>query len=419
MSLGGRSGRVLRVTNLSDDGPGSLRAAVEADGPRTVVFDLGGTIPLASSLVIRNGRITLAGQTAPGGGITLRDHPLVIAADDVVVRHIRSRLGDESGIEADAVSIERGRRIILDHLSASWSVDETLSVGSRYDPPERGIYDVTVQWSFIAESLNGSGHAKGDHGYGSLVRGGHGARMTFHHNLWAAHRARMPRPGNYNPPPVDHEGPKFEFRANVFHNWGGSHSGYNADTDSLSSYAFIGNAYIPGSDSTGRWAFEESNPLARAWFEGNAMDEHVPADPWTLVRNSERPGYRLASRPDWAEPATETSRTAEAAVLAGAGAGPVRDAVDERIAAGVRTRSLMIINSQTEVGGWPVLAAGTPWIDRDADGMPDDWETSQGFDPVNPADGASDRDGDGFTNLEDWLNSLAFVNADEDAVDAA
>lgn len=407
MALGGRGGRVLRVTSLEDAGPGSLRAAIEADGPRTVIFDIGGTIRLASPLTIRRGRITVAGQTAPGGGITLRDHPLVVAADDVVVRHIRSRLGDESRIESDAISIDRGSRIILDHVSASWSVDETLSVGSRYDPPERGVYDVTVQWSVIAESLNASGHAKGQHGYGSLIRGGHGARMTFHHNLWAAHRARMPRPGNYNAPSIDPRGPRFEFRENVFHDWGGSHAGYNADTESLSAYAFIGNAYIPGPDSAGRWAFEESNPLARAWFEGNAMDGQVPADPWSLVKDSDRPGYRMAARPDWAEAATGSAAEVEAAVLARAGAGPVRDAVDERIIAGVRARTLRVIDSQSQVGGWPELAAGTPWVDGDGDGMPDDWETANGLNSADPADGPADRDGDGWTNLEDWLNSLA------------
>ena len=405
-ALGGRGGRVLRVTHLGDSGPGSLRAAVEAEGPRTVIFDIGGVIRLASPLTVRRGRITIAGQTAPGGGITLRDHPLVVAADDVVIRHIRSRLGDESGVEADAVSIERGRRIILDHISASWSVDETLSVGSRYDPPERGVYDVTVQWSVIAESLNASGHAKGDHGYGSLVRGGHGARMTFHHNLWAAHRARMPRPGNYNPSSVDAEGPRFEFRSNVFYDWGGGRAGYNADTESLSAYAFIGNAYIPGPDSTGQWAFEESNPMARAWFDGNAMDGDVPADPWSLVRDSNRPGYRLTARPDWAQAADETAAQAEARVHVHAGAGPVRDAVDARIIEGVRSRTGRVINSQSDVGGWPVLEAGSPWIDSDGDGMPDDWETARGLDPRDPNDGVSDRDGDGFTELEDWLNSL-------------
>ena len=405
-ALGGRGGRVLRVTHLGDAGSGSLRAAVEADGPRTVVFDIGGVIRLASPLTVRRGRITIAGQTAPGGGITLRDHPLAVSADDVVIRHIRSRLGDESGVEADAVSVERGRRIILDHISASWSVDETLSVGSRYSPPERGIYDVTVQWSLIAESLNASGHAKGDHGYGTLVRGGHGARMTFHHNLWAAHRARMPRPGNYNPPPVDPEGPRFEFRSNLFYDWSGGHAGYNADTESLSAYAFIGNAYIPGPDSVGRWAFEESNPLARAWFEGNAMDGAVPSDPWSLVKDSDRPGYRLAARPDWAEAADETATEAGIRVLANVGAGRIRDAVDARIIEGVRARTGHIIDSQSQIGGWPELDEGLPWIDGDGDGMPDDWETAQGLNPVDAMDGNADRDGDGFTNLEDWLNSL-------------
>lgn len=407
MAVGGRGGQVLRVTNLEDTGRGSLRAAIEANGPRTVIFDIGGTIRLASPLTIRRGQITVAGQTAPGGGITLRDYPLVVAADDVIVRHIRSRLGDESGVESDAVSIERGRRIILDHVSASWSVDETLSVGSRYDPPERGIYDVTVQWSIIAESLNGSGHAKGQHGYGSLVRGGHGARMTFHHNLWAAHRARMPRPGNYNSPTVDPEGPRFEFRENVFHDWGGSHAGYNADTESLSAYAFIGNVYIPGPDSTGRWAFEESNPLARAWFEGNAMDGQIPDEQWSLVKDSNRPGYRMTARPEWAQPATGAPAEVEAAVLARAGAGPIRDAVDERIIGGVRARSMRIIDSQSEVGGWPRLDGGTAWTDGDGDGMPDDWERANGLDPSDAGDGHADCNGDGWTNLEDWLNSLA------------
>ena len=405
-ALGGRGGRVLRVTHLGDSGPGSLRAAVEADGPRTVIFDIGGVIRLASPLTVRRGRITIAGQTAPGGGITLRDHPLVVAADDVVIRHLRSRLGDESGVEADAVSVERGRRIILDHISASWSVDETLSVGSRYTPPERGIYDVTVQWSLIAESLNASGHAKGEHGYGSLVRGGHGARMTFHHNLWAAHRARMPRPGNYNPPEVDPEGPRFEFRSNVFYDWSGGHAGYNADTESRSAYAFIGNAYIPGPDSAGRRAFEESNPLARAWFEGNAMDGVVPADPWSLVKDSDRPDYRLTARPDWADAATETAAQAEVRVLAQVGAGRIRDAVDARILEGVRARTGHIIDSQAQVGGWPELEPGSPWVDSDGDGMPDDWEAAHGLGSADATDGTADRNGDGFTNLEDWLNSL-------------
>ncbi|HEV2080967.1 MAG TPA: pectate lyase [Brevundimonas sp.] len=404
-AVGGRGGPVLRVTSLEDAGPGTLRAAIDAEGPRTIVFDVGGTIRLRSPLVVREGRVTVAGQTSPGGGIALRDQPLIIRADDVVIRHIRSRLGDESGVEADAISIERGSRIILDHVSASWSVDETLSIGSRYDPPERGIYDVTVQNSIISESLNASAHAKGDHGYGTLARGGHGARISFIGNLWASHRARMPRPGNYNPPAADPVGPLFEFRQNVFFNWGGGHAGYDADTESISTYAFVGNAYLPGPDSQGRWAFEDSNPLAKAWFEGNAMNGVVPADPWSLVRFDGGPGQRLAARPEWAAAADSGPVATTTRVLAEAGALP-RDPVDARVAEGVRGGSGRIIDSQEGVGGWPELAPGVPWTDSDGDGMPDAWELARGLDPADENDGPTDADGDGFTNLEDWLNSL-------------
>lgn len=403
LARGGRGGAVLRVTSLDDSGPGSLRAAIEAEGPRTVVFDIGGTITLASPLRIREPRITVAGQTAPGGGITLRGQPLLISTDDVIVRYIRSRLGDDQAVQTDAITIDRGGRIILDHVSASWSVDETLSIGSR----SRVIDSVTVQWSIIAESLNLSTHSKGDHGYGSLVRGARGARFTFHHNLWASHRARMPRPGNYLTPDIDPVGPTFEFTNNVFYNWGGGRSGYNADRDpaTVSSYAFIANAWKRGPNSTGGVIFEEESPIAHAWFEGNSLDGVVPADPWSLVTGDDTPGYRLTARPDWAAAARRPAGEAVAAVLASAGASRVRDAVDTRILAGVIDGTGRIINTPSEVGGWPDLAPGTPWIDSDSDGMPDDWESANGHDPVI-ADGAADRDGDGFTHLEDWLNSL-------------
>ncbi len=406
-ALGGRGGVALRVTNLNDSGPGSLRAAVETEGPRTVIFDTGGTIRLRSPLTVRHGRITIAGQSAPGGGITLADQPLVIAADDVVVRFLRARLGDVSGVEADAISIARGRRIILDHVSASWSVDETLSVGRPHERPEDGVHDVTIQWSIISESLNASGHEKGDHGYGSLVRGAFGARIDFHHNLWASHRARMPRPGNYLAAEVDPEGPRFGFWSNVFYNWGGERAGYNADEDSVSTYAFVGNAYVRGPDSTRPMAFKDDAPLARAWFEGNSMDGEVPSDPWSLVREPGTPTYRLDERPDWAPSAIEPAGDAFEAVLSGAGASRMRDAVDHRIIASVRDRSGRIIDSQDQVGGWPELSRGQAWFDSDGDGMPDAWEGERGLDPFDAGDGPIDPDEDGYNNLEDWLNALA------------
>lgn len=351
-AAGGRGGTIIRVGNLNDSGPGSLRAAIDAKGPRIIVFDVAGTVRLKSDLVIREPRITLTGEHARAGGIAIADHSLVVRADDVIIRHFRSRLGDESRTESDAISIASGRRIILDHVSASWSVDETLSASARYSDGE-GIYDLTVQWSIIAESLRRAGHAKGDHGYGSLIRGGRGARFSFHHNLWAHHVARMPRPGNYASAEMDPDGPRIEFRSNIFYNWGGNAAGYNADRDSNAAYAFVDNAYVAGPNSKGRLAFREENPRARSWFSGNSLDGVIPDDPWSLVSGV---ANRLAQALDVAPVAPDPAPTAYARVLASAGAAP-RDSVDARIAASVRTRTGQIIDSQSEVGGWPDLAA--------------------------------------------------------------
>jgi len=409
LAAGGRGGRVIRVANLDDSGPGSLRAAIEAKGPRTIIFDVGGTIRLKKPLVIRNGQVTVAGQTAPGGGIAVRDRAFEIAADDVVVRYLRARLGDESRVESDAFTISRGRRIIVDHVSASWSVDETLSAGSDYEKPEDDLRDVTVQWSIISESLRKSVHAKGDHGYGSLLRGARGAKMSFHHNLWAHHAARMPRPGNYLPPAQDSVGAYYDFRSNLFYNWGGSHSGYNADEGAKQSHAaynFVDNYYLRGPDSKKAVAFDERNPIARAWFAGNVMDGKMPSDPWSLVSGRTDPGYRLAGPLAVGPVERDPAPSAYGRVLAGAGASRVRDSVDARVVESVRSRTGRHIDSQTEVGGWPELAPGSPWTDGDGDGMPDSWEAKHRLDPGDPSDGNSDRNGNGYTELEEWLNSL-------------
>ena len=400
---------MLRVTNLEDSGPGSLRAAIEAKGPRTIVFDVGGTIRLKKPLVVRNGQVTIAGQTAPGGGITVRDRHFEIAADHVVVRYIRARLGDESAVESDAFTISRGRRIIVDHVSASWSIDETLSSGSDYETARDDLRDVTVQWSIISESLRKSVHTKGEHGYGSLLRGGRGARMSFHHNLWAHHAARMPRPGNYLTPEKDSVGAYYDFRSNVFYNWGGSQAGYNHDSGDKASrtfYNFVDNAYKSGPATKKRIAFDDRNPLARAWFAGNSMDEVVPRDPWSLVTGRADAAYRLAGPLAMPPVTRDPALRAYERVLAGAGASHARDPVDARVVESVRRSTGSLIDSQKDVGGWPELASGSPWKDSDGDGMPDDWERSQGLDPAAAADGKADRDGDGYTELEEWMNAL-------------
>lgn len=401
-ALGGRGGAVLRVTSLADSGPGTLRAAIEAKGPRTILFAVAGTIRLQSDLVLREPRVTIAGQSAPGGGITLADHGLVIRADDVIVRHLRVRRGDTGG-EGDSIWVAGGSRIILDHVSASWSTDETLSVSSPREGP--GPRDVTVQWSIISESLRRSVHAKGEHGYGSLVRGSRGAAFSFHHNLWAHHQARMPRPGNYLSPTEDPDGPVMEFRSNLFYNWGGKASGYNADKAARASYAFLDNSYRPGPDSKGHLAFREENSEARAYFAGNSMAGEIPADPWSLVEGSERPGYRLETPPVVAPSAREPAAASATRILAAAGASCARDSVDTRVVGEVRSGGGRLIDSQAEVGGWPELAAGTPPPDSDGDGLPDQWEVANGSNP-RIADSATPGP-DGLTRLEIWLAALA------------
>jgi pectate lyase len=350
--------------------------------------------------------VTIAGQSAPGDGITLRDHMLQISADDVVVRYIRSRLGDESKTESDAVTITKGRRIILDHISASWSVDETLSASANYTNAEQGFYDVTVQWSIISESLTHSLHAKGEHGYGSLIRGGRGSKASFHHNLWANHSARMPRPGNYSGPEVDPVGAFFDFRSNVFYNWGRTRSGYNADKATLARYNFVDNAYVAGPQSQKPIAFDESDMLAKAYFAGNSMNGAIPADPWSLVTGVSPEGYRLTTPVDVAPVKPDPAPSAYERVLAGAGASKARDAVDARVVAGVRSRAGKQIDSQRDVGGWPELKSLPAPRDSDNDGMSDAWERKHGLDP-NRADGNADRNRDGFTNIEEWLADAA------------
>jgi hypothetical protein len=409
-SVGGRGGKVLFVTNLNDSGSGSLRQAVEADGPRTVIFRLSGTIALKSTLTITKPFITIAGQTAPGDGICLKNYALVIATDHVIVRHIRCRPGDNMPDECDALSISSGHDIIVDHCSTSWSVDETLSASSS-----GRLGNITVQWCIISESLHNSSHHKGTHGYGSLIRGGWGNGYTFHHNLYAHHHARLPRPGNYNDRRRDPEGFVLDFRNNVIYNWSDRAAGYNADgsngTNSITKMNFVGNYYKPGINSTGSLAFLESTPSARAWFSGNCMNGGYPDDPWSLVNFSnfsadDMEAYKQSNPIPVPPVKTDDAMTAYKRVLADAGAVlPKQDAVDVRIVSEVKNGTGKIINDEEEVGGWPKLKSVEPPIDCDHDGMPDDWEKQYGFDSNDPDDGNGDADADGYTNLEEYLNS--------------
>lgn len=202
---GGRGGRVFVVTNLNDSGPGSLREAVEAEGARIVTFAVDGTIELKSHLRIKNDSITIAGQSAPGQGVCLKDYPLIVDASQVIVRYLRVRVGDRHQLDSDGLGGGRygQKNVILDHLSVSWSIDECLSIYKTEN--------LTVQWCLVAHSLNASVHTKGSHGFGGIWGG---YKATFHHNLLANHASRNPRFSSV-------DGTKWvDYRNNVVYNWG-------------------------------------------------------------------------------------------------------------------------------------------------------------------------------------------------------
>ncbi|RPJ09498.1 MAG: pectate lyase [Spirochaetaceae bacterium] len=411
-TVGGRGGKVIEVTTLEDDVPGSLRAAIEAKGPRIVVFRVSGIIELKYPLLVVEPYITIAGQTAPGDGICLKNFVVRIMADQVIIRFIRVRLGIDSKQESDCIDISKGKNIILDHISSSWSVDETLSVS--FQPM---VDYLTVQWCFITESLNQSLHAKGDHGYGSLIRGGNGARYTYHHNLYAHHRARNPRPGNYANYQKDPIGLFFEFSNNVVYNYGGEYAGYNQDKDSVTYCNFIGNYYISGPNSVkgAAFAYREYSSRAASYFNDNYINGKKPDDPWAVLQfdssyNGDRNAYKKASPIPMEYPVAvqDGSAAFQKILLYGGASLPKRDTVDERITREIQGKTGRIINDPSDVGGYPEYKSSPVPVDTDHDGMPDAWEKTNGLDPAKD-DSAGLKDKDGYTNIEQYLNSLVTI----------
>jgi len=397
---GGRGGKVMLVTNLNDAGSGSLRAACEAEGPRIVVFRVSGLIGLEKPIVIQNSFLTVAGQSAPGDGICLRNSSFAVATHDVVVRYLRSRLGDVSGRIEDCIDLAHGAsNVILDHCSATWSIDECLSLAGH-------VSNVTVQWCLIAESLDRSKHTKGSHGCGSLMRAD--GPVSLHHNLWAHNRSRNPRFGdNYNKPPY----PAFDFRNNVIYDFGDICSGI---TQGRFPVNYVANYIRPGPSSKARVAISVNSPSDMAFFiRDNIFDGNdvMTADNTRFFSRIEIDGKRqvqIVAEPFEALPVkTLPAKEAFEAVLASVGASmPVRDMVDARIVEQVRHRKGSIIDSQTQVGGWPEYRSAPPAQDSDNDGMPDEWEAAHALNPHDPADASLDRDSDGYTNVDEYLNGL-------------
>jgi hypothetical protein len=402
-ATGGRGGDVYHVTSLADAGAGSLRHGVEtARGARTIVFDRSGTIFLRSELEIDRPFLTLAGQSAPGDGVTVAGFGTrITGTHDVIVRYLRFRPGDINcpEFQDDALSVVDSRDVIIDHVSASWSVDETLSV-TRSDR-------VTVQWSIIAESLNASCHEKGLHGYGSLLRWGKGG-LSFHHNLFAHHASRNPRIGD----DLD-----LDFVNNVVYDWG-SEAGYSGPASEGSPRLnYVANTLVAGPSTRvdkRDVAFNGGSDRIGIYQSGNQIDAdprgaHAPVPGgWELFS-----GECAARKERLAFPHVETedAQSGYLRVLQGAGASRARDAADRAVVRSVLAKTGGLIDSQKQVGGWPHLATRRPPTDADGDGIPDAWEAANGLNPRDPADGASLASG-GLSNLETYLDERSRVSGD-------
>ena len=446
-SSGGRGGKVIVVTNLNDSGAGSFRDACEQGGPRIVVFNVSGIIRLKAAVSIRAPYITIAGNTAPGDGVCLAGNTVELNTHDIIVRHMRFRRGKtEAADRDDSLGGNPVGNLIIDHASTSWSLDENLSMYRHMYQPSAGgkelklpTVNVTIQNSISSESLNIFHHS-----FGSTIGG---LNSTFLRNLWACNTGRNPSVGMYG---------DFTFVNNVLFNYrhrtvdGGDH---------MSLYNIINNYYKPGpgtpdTDIAFRLLKPESersktvvDHFGKAYVSGNVVEGHdnVTKDNWDggvqpEVRSNSLPTALAKIRVD--EPFKHaplpivSATAAYEYVLVNAGATlPHRDPVDERIIKEVRTGVIPpmtiakgsqekakfygyaqkwtdeladlvtkgFITDPSEVGGWPEYK-GPPYQDSDGDGMPDDWEKAHGLNPHDPADATTDLNGDGYTNIEEFIN---------------
>lgn len=444
-TTGGRGGAVYHVTTLEDTGDkGSFRWACNQKGKRTIVFDVSGTIYLNSALSLRNGDVSILGQTAPGDGICIADYPFTIHADNVIIRFMRFRLGNYNvaNHEGDGLGGMDQANIVVDHCSVSWSIDECLSVyGSR---------NISVQWNIVSQSLVNSGHSKGAHGYGGNW-GGSGA--SYHHNLMAHHTSRTPRLG---PRPGTQTDERMDMRNNVIYNWGGNgcYGGEGMNINIVNNYYKPGpgtltrNATIqrriaaPGIRTSEYTGHNTSNPnqwdvMWHVWGKyyvvGNVNSRYsdVTNGNWTYgvynqidasgndgtYTQATKDTMRIDAPISYGYVTTHTADKAYEKVVEYAGASYKRDSHDAYIADDVRNgvashcapgTTTGFIDNQEQAGGWPELASTAAPVDTDGDGMPDEWEKENGLDPNN-ADDRNKYNLDSrryYTNLEVYCNSL-------------
>ncbi|MBU5593781.1 hypothetical protein KQI76_01240 [Amphibacillus sp. MSJ-3] len=410
-TTGGRGQEVYTVTTLEDYGPGeepiegSLRHAL-SKGNRTITFDVSGTIYLKDGLSIKAKNITIAGQTAPGDGITLANYDLDIGgSENIIIRYIRIRPGvTNSYDEPDGIGGVDAKDIILDHISTSWSTDETLSIYRSEN--------ITVQNSIISESLTMGAHVKGKHGYGGIFGG---KNATYFNNIIASHTNRNPRIGGSTPGQTN-----VDFNNNIIYNWE-SNSIYGGNYSDVN---IVNNYMKPGPGTYNNVKNRIVNPgifgSPSSWYvSGNYMfgDSGVTADNSKGIHNKAADATIRTEPIPFPENRLREPQSAEDAyqdILKRAGANfPRRDAVDARIVADIVNGTGRFINSEEEVGGYPELASLPAPLDSDGDGIPDDWETANGLDPKDPSDGNEVTE-EGYTNLELYINSLVDIDYEAD-----
>lgn len=441
-SFGGRGGRTIVVTSLEDSGPGTLREACEQGGARIIVFNVAGIIKLKTPLIIRAPYITIAGQTAPGDGICVAGESVWINTHDVVVRYMRFRRGETNvGRRDDSIGGNPIGNIMIDHVSASWGLDENMSMyrhmydqGDGSKEQKLGTVNITIQNSIFAEALDTYNHS-----FGSTLGG---ENCTFMRNLWADNTGRNPSIG-WNG--------IFNFANNVIFNW--KHRSIDGG-DWRASYNIINNYFKPGpvtpkdepvghrilKPESGRSKLDHLE-FGRAYVNGNIVEgnDKVTSNNWDggvqVEDRADAGEYTDLIRADKPLPMPAITilptKEAYAYVLDNAGATlPKRDPVDQRIIEQVRTGKIAykeintdnnyqfehrklpkdsykqgIITDPAQVGGYPEYK-GTPYKDDDKDGMPNDWEQRYGLNTNDPADAMLDLNGDGYTNIEKYIHGI-------------
>lgn len=438
--------KVYHVTTLEDNTSGniqnSLRWALKQSGPRTIVFDVSGIIELKADLTI-NANTTIAGQTAPAPGITLRYYTVRPNGNNIIMRYIRIRRGEEKDVNegADATWARNFKGLILDHCSFSWSIDE---VASYYDNR-----DFTMQWCSVAEALNNAGHGKGAHGYGGIWGG---KQASFHHNLIAHVNNRAPRlnGARYGWDGYDKtkyintiDAERVDLRNCVMYNWGNGNGAYAGQ----GGYHNIVNNYYKAGPSTknktrvfqcghtnndkddngkkidpkgthiyghfyinGNYVTAASSPANYDW-NGVIID-----DGNTTIKDT----IKLTEPVITGDITTHTAQVAYEKVLANVGASLYRDAVDtrhvEEAKNGTATYKGSVSGAQGQLdkvsdqGTYELESTSRPeGFDTDGDGIPDEWETANGLNPNDKSDGNAktiDTTKGWYTNLEVYLNSL-------------